>query len=76
MAMYVQKLMVVDAMQVTMENLDEVAQWCSGRKVGRTIQVPEHGTARVGDWISITERGTASIIENKTFQDTFTTLDE
>lgn len=59
---------VVEAVQITEENLYDIAKWCDGDvrsyKGKKFVQVdvlhplsPEHSKARVGDWVLKSEQG-------------------
>lgn len=60
---YTRKPIVVDAIRITEENMDEVSQWCNGKlekdqedKVYIFVEVPNakyprQSTGYVGDWI-------------------------
>lgn len=81
---YIRKALYVDAVRVTKENFDELAQWCDGT-VGTD---PDYGEksyihvrvvnpkntrqtrAFVGDWILYTERG-YKVYTNKAFHSAF-----
>lgn len=53
---YSRKPATVEAAQITADNLDEIAAWCSGYVDGSTIQIDDGdrgygGYAHPGDWV-------------------------
>ena len=80
---YVRKPLYVEAVQITPENLDAVAEWCQGqvkqeeRERVRYIRVrvhnpitPRQTKAFIGDWILYTTKG-YKIYPNNAFVSTF-----
>ncbi len=82
---YVRKPLYVEAIQVTAENFNELALWCSGTiqevtEKTHTFQFisvrvtnpmnPRQGQARVGDWILVSDRG-YKVYTSKAFEKSF-----
>lgn len=82
---FMRRLFHVEAVQVTAENMEEVATWCEGEvkstgsdapyikvKVRRPLN-EKHTRAFIGDWVSLSETG-FKVYAKRSFQNTFTEL--
>lgn len=78
---YQRKPVIVDAVQVSQRNFNEVAEWCMGdiqtdgtqqyiRVRVHTPRSARQSMAFVGDWILYTEQG-YKIYSNRSFHNTF-----
>lgn len=84
---FVRKPLFVDAIQVTLENFNAVAEWCQGdisKEDGEDnhIRVRVHNPrsvrqtkAFVGDWILYAERG-YKVYTEKAFENSFDSINE
>lgn len=85
---YVRKPFYVDAVQVDVDNMEEISEWCDGTLFTNTgtgsshIQVPvihpipERQTyARVGDWVLSSPKG-FKVYTDRAFQKGFDRFDE
>jgi hypothetical protein len=84
---YIRKPLVVDAVQMTEENAQELRAWCHGelyiaRNGKTTIEVrvlhparPDQNTAQVGDWVLKSSQG-YKIYADSAFRKGFELLDE
>lgn len=82
---YVRKPLHVDAVQVTVDNIEEIAAWCQGELVldpnsAHYVRVRVHNPknvrqtrAFVGDWILYTDRG-YKVYTGKAFHGSFEKL--
>jgi hypothetical protein len=78
---FIRKALYVDAVQVTDENFEHLAEWCQGqiqsdgtqsyiRVRVHTPKSPRQTQAFVGDWILYTDKG-YKVYSNKAFAENF-----
>lgn len=83
---YAHKPVIVEAIQVTVENLGDVARWCNGRvcKAGdnkfvkvdvHNAKLNRHTQAYVGDWVLKTEHG-LKVYTPKAFDAVFSLVED
>lgn len=89
---FVRKPLVVDGVQVTPQNFNEVAAWCEGEVlqdetaqgsgqhyIKVRVENPKNvrqTKAFVGDWLLYTEKGGFKVYTNKAFRNSFESLEE